>query len=195
MDNYTCVACGETYHASQIIFDKRGNPMCLECSHMFNNSEPIKQMVFDETLRPKMKYEEKYGSFEDVYMELLATNQINMDGHIFEYFCADLLQIDGYTNIEVTQASADNGVDIVARKNKKTYIFQCKCITHTCSNKAVQEIVSANTIYHADCMAVICNTSFSNSAKMLANQNNVIMITLGQIRHIMDKYFCDFYEI
>lgn len=195
MEYYTCTACGESYDHSQISFDKRGNPMCLECLHITNASEPMKQMVFDESLRPKMKYEDKYGSFEELYMELLATNKLLMDGHVFEYFCADLLQIEGFKNIEVTKASADNGVDIIATKNNKKYIFQCKCITHTCSNKAVQEIVSANTIYHADVMGVICNTSFSDQAKMLANQNGVQMMSIGNIRHMMDKYFCDFYEI
>ncbi len=195
MEYYTCVSCGETYHSSQMTFDKRGNAICFECSHTLHITEPIKQMVFDESLRPKMKYENKYGSFEEIYMTLMATNELLMDGHTFEYFCADLLQIDGFTNIEVTKASADNGVDIVAYKHGKKYIFQCKCITHTCSNKAVQEIVSANTIYHADYMGVICNTSFSDSAKMLANQNHVIMMSLGNIKYMMDKYFCDFYEI
>lgn len=195
MEYYTCIACGETYHSSQILFDKRGNPMCLSCTHTIEQPEPIKQMVFDESLKPKMKYEKKYGSFEDVYMELLATNTLIMDGHVFEYFCADLLQIEGFKNIEVTKASCDNGVDIVATKNNKKYIFQCKCISHTCSNKAVQEIISANTIYHADKMCVICNTSFSDSAKMLANQNGVEMMSIGNIKYIMDKYYCDFYEI
>jgi restriction system protein len=116
-----------------------------------------------------------------------------MNGIDFEYFCADILLIEGFTNITVTKASADNGVDITAKKQGKSYIFQCKCLTHTCSNKAVQEIVSANTIYKADVMGVICNTSFSTQAKMLANTNRVELYCKGTIKHILDKYMCDFY--
>jgi restriction system protein len=151
-------------------------------------------MTFDHSKRPTFKYENKYGKMDDIYNSILSTNELLMDGITFEYFCADLLLIEGFNNIEVTKASADNGVDITAIKNNKKYIFQCKCITHTCSNKAVQEIVSANTIYHADVMCVICNTTFSTQAKILANTNNVKLYSLGTIKHILDKYSCDFYE-
>lgn len=39
-----------------------------------------------------------------------------MDGHEFEYFCAELLKENGFVNVEVTQASGDFGVDVLAEK-------------------------------------------------------------------------------
>ena len=194
---YDCIICGESFTENEIQEFHNGEAICKSCyanMHLHDTPRPT-QMVFDESKRPKFQYEQKYGNIDEVYNRLLNTNELLMDGHDFEYFCADLLLIEGFYNIEVTKASADNGVDITAMKNNKKYIFQCKCITHTCSNKAVQEIVSANTIYHADVMCVICNTSFSTQARMLANTNGVQLYSLGTIKHILDKYSCDFYEI
>lgn len=50
-----------------------------------------------------------------------------MDGHEFEYFCAELLKENGFVNVEVTQASGDFGVDVLAEKDGVTYAVQCKC--------------------------------------------------------------------
>lgn len=153
-----------------------------------------KHFEFNENKKPNFLYVNKYGSMEEVYSKICSGEELLMDGHDFEYFCADLLLIEGFVDISVTKASADHGVDILASKDDKKYVFQCKCLTHTCSNKAVQEIVSANTIYHADYMGVICNTTFSTQAKILANQNNVLLYSFGNIKYILDKYSCDFYE-
>ena len=150
---------------------------------------------FDKNKRPCFKYQDKYEHIEIIY-ERLQNNQEEflMDGVAFEYFCADLLLIEGFKDIQLTKASGDNGVDIIAHKNDKMYIFQCKCLSHTCSNKAIQEIVSANTIYKANCLAVICNTDFSDQARMIASVNQVQLYNRGAIKHILDKYFCDFYD-
>ena len=137
-----------------------------------------------------IRYENKYGNLEEIYETLCVSNEIYMDGFNFEYFCADILSMDGYVDIEVTKASQDNGVDIKAKKNGKTYIVQCKCLSKTCSNKSVQEIIAGKSLYGADGMIVMCNKTFSDSAKILANRNGVDLINAGQIKHIMDMYFC-----
>jgi restriction system protein len=140
----------------------------------------------------ELKYQDKYGNIENVYNAIVDNHEFQMDGRIFEFFCADILLIEGYTNIKVTKASADNGVDIMAEKDGQDYIVQCKCLSHTCSNKAVQEIVSAKTIYKSKKMIVMCNRTFSMSATILANTNKVELYNIGRIRHVLDKYFCEF---
>ena len=51
----------------------------------------------------------------------------DMEGHEFEYFCADLLRDKGFLDVEVTRGSGDFGVDILAEKDGVTYAVQCKC--------------------------------------------------------------------
>ena len=45
----------------------------------------------------------------------------DMEGHEFEYFCADLLRRRGFDEVEVTKGSGDYGIDILAEKEGVTY--------------------------------------------------------------------------
>lgn len=45
----------------------------------------------------------------------------NMDGHAFEHFCAEILSFYGFNNVQVTQGSGDQGVDIIAYKDDIKY--------------------------------------------------------------------------
>ena len=64
----------------------------------------------------------------------------DMEGHEFEYFCADLLKRNGFTEVEVTKGSGDYGADILAQKEGVTYAVQCKCYTGPVGVGAVQEV-------------------------------------------------------
>ena len=50
----------------------------------------------------------------------------DMEGHEFEYFCADILKQKGFVDVEVTRGSGDYGIDILAEKEGVTYAIQCK---------------------------------------------------------------------
>ena len=63
-----------------------------------------------------------------------------MEGHEFEYFCAELLTNNGYEDVNVTQGSGDQGIDIIAYKDGIKYGIQCKCYTADIGNKAVQDV-------------------------------------------------------
>ena len=62
-----------------------------------------------------------------------------MEGHDFEYFCADLLEDHGFKSVEVTRGSGDYGVDVLAEKEGVTYAVQCKRYDGPVGVKAVQE--------------------------------------------------------
>ena len=49
-----------------------------------------------------------------------------LDGHEFEYYCADLLRKRGFKEVEVTKGSGDYGIDILAERDGVTYAIQCK---------------------------------------------------------------------
>ena len=40
-----------------------------------------------------------------------------LEGHDFEYYCADLLREHGFLDVEVTKGSGDFGADILAEKD------------------------------------------------------------------------------
>ena len=115
----------------------------------------------------------------DYQIEELPINHIpnydNMDGHEFEYFCADLLKNNGFNGVEVTKGSGDQGIDILAQKDGIKYGIQCKCYSSDIGNKAVQEAFAGKTFYHCHVAAVLTNRYFTASAKELAEINQVLL--------------------
>ena len=67
-----------------------------------------------------------------------------MDGYQFEYQCAEILKRNGFSRVQVTQSSGDQGVDIIAHKHRKKYGIQCKYYSYPVGNKAVQEAYAGN---------------------------------------------------
>ena len=96
-----------------------------------------------------------------------------MDGHQFEYFCAEVLKDNGFTFVEVTQKSGDHGVDILANKGGVRYAIQCKCYSKNVGNKAVQEAYSGKDIYKANIAVVLTNRYFTEQAKRDAQKLKV----------------------
>lgn len=94
----------------------------------------------------------------------LIINFDNIDGHEFEYFCADILEKNGYENVEVTKGSGDHGIDILAEKDGIAYAIQCKCYSSNIGNAAVQQAHTGKSIYHKDIAVVITNRYFTQQA-------------------------------
>lgn len=92
-------------------------------------------------------------------------NYDSMDGHQFEYFCADILKNNGFKDVEVTQGSGDHGIDILAEKEGITYAIQCKCYSSNIGNAAVQQAHTGKSIYHKDIAVVLTNRYFTAQAK------------------------------
>ena len=98
-----------------------------------------------------------------------------MDGHEFEFFCANILKQNGFENVSVTSGSGDQGVDIIAYKDDIKYGIQCKCYHSDIGNKAVQEVFSGKAFYNCHVGIVLTNRDFTRSAVDLARNNGVIL--------------------
>ncbi len=100
-------------------------------------------------------------------------NYDTMEGHQFEYFCADVLKKNGFSNVEVTQGSGDHGIDVLAEKDNITYAVQCKCYSSNIGNAAVQQAHTGKSLYHKDIAVVLTNRYFTAQAKDEAAQLGV----------------------
>lgn len=96
-----------------------------------------------------------------------------MEGHDFEYWCANLLRKSGFSNVRVTQGSGDQGVDVLAERDGMKYAVQCKRYNQPVGNKAVQEVFAGKAMYGCNVAVVITNNYFTDSAKSLARKTNV----------------------
>ncbi|MBR4084962.1 MAG: restriction endonuclease [Lachnospiraceae bacterium] len=110
-----------------------------------------------------------------------------MEGHDFEYFCADLLCKKGFQEVEVTKGSGDYGIDILAQKDGVTYGIQCKCYTTPVGVKAVQEAYAGRDYY--DCMVgvVLTNQYFTTPAVEVAKKLKIMLWDRGYLESMMDE--------
>ena len=121
--------------------------------------------------------EKTASQFEDEIMND-RISEIDMDlieGHDFEYYCAELLEKYGFTNVIVTRGSGDQGVDIVAEKDMVKYAIQCKRYDQPVGNKAVQEIQAGRSFYNCNAAIVMTNSTFTASAIELADKVGVTL--------------------
>ena len=118
-------------------------------------------------------------------------HQINtvdgMDGHEFEYWCADLLRKNGFSDVKVTQGSGDQGVDVLAEKDGIRYAIQCKCYSSDLSNKPVQEVNAGKTIYHCPVGAVMTNRFFTSGAKEAAEATGVLLWDRNKLTELLEN--------
>jgi restriction system protein len=106
-------------------------------------------------------------------------------GDDYERFCADLLTRNGWTT-QLTQATGDQGVDIIAMRGEFRAVFQCKFYTSPVGNKAVQEAVAGRLHERAAVAVVITNASYTPSAEELARTTGTVLIHHDDIPRLMD---------
>ncbi len=99
----------------------------------------------------------------------------DMEGHDFEYYCAQILRSNGFEDVQVTRGSGDFGADILASKDGVTYAVQCKCYDWPVGVPAVQEVFAGRAFYDRMVGAVMTNQTFTRPARTLADKLNVLL--------------------
>ena len=110
-----------------------------------------------------------------------------MEGHEFEYFCAELLEKQGFMDVEVTRGSGDFGVDILAEKDGVTYAIQCKCYADMVGVKAVQEAYAGRDYYDRMVGAVMTNQYFTAPAVDAARKLKILLWDRGYLENMMEE--------
>ena len=98
----------------------------------------------------------------------------------FEHFCAEILRKNGW-NATVTQASGDQGIDVIATRENVKAVFQCKKYAQPVGNGAVQEIIAGKQFERADVAAVVSNATYTPSAKQLASTTGVFLLHFSEL--------------
>lgn len=104
----------------------------------------------------------------------------------FEHYCAELLNSTGW-NARVTQASGDQGVDVIAQHGNVKAVFQCKKYSQPVGNAAVQEIIAGKAFEQAHIAAVVSNATFTSSATQLASTTGVFLLHFSELPRFAAK--------
>lgn len=97
------------------------------------------------------------------------------DGIAYERFCAARLREGGW-QARPTQASGDQGADIVAERDGLRLVVQCKRYGKPVGNAAVQEAAAAARYWSGDIAAVVSNAGFTPAARKLAAAADVLLL-------------------
>ncbi|MBL8121302.1 restriction endonuclease [Candidatus Saccharibacteria bacterium] len=110
-----------------------------------------------------------------LYDAITMSSVDTMSGLEFERFLADLLKKRGCTDIRLTE-KYDLGVDIIAKKDGVTWGIQAKRYNSPAKADAVRQAYTGLNRYKCDRAMVITNNTFSRQARMLASDNNVVLV-------------------
>jgi restriction system protein len=113
----------------------------------------------------------------DRYQSAEPTDEIDdlMTGREFELYCHGILQAAGW-HAALTPGSGDQGADIIAEKDGRRVVIQCKFYNGSVGNKAVQEAYAAAAFQDAPFAVVVTNSIFTKSAHQLAHKNTVLLM-------------------
>jgi len=152
-----------------------------EGRHMTNNS----MSLFHRTRNPEVfvkpysyiaQYLDREFRKQFDLNKISEKNPNNLTGIDFEGYVALLLRKIGITNIIGTPVSGDQGADLLFKIGPRKIAIQVKRHSKPIGNYAVQEIVGALRYYDADDGWVITNSTFTPSAEVLAQKNDVLLI-------------------
>ena len=108
----------------------------------------------------------------------------DMDPYVYEHFCAKQFKLAGWDHAEATSGSADQGVDVIAKRGNEFLVGQCKKYSKPVGNSAVQQVVAGIKYYGANKGVVISPSGFTTSAEKLAASNNIELIHHSEIKNL-----------
>ena len=110
-----------------------------------------------------------------------------IEGHEFEYYCAELLKKRGFLDVTVTKGSGDYGVDVLAEKDGVTYAIQCKAYATPVGVKAVQEAYAGREFYDRMVGAVLTNQYFTKPAVEAAKKLKILLWDRGYLDSMIEE--------
>jgi len=109
----------------------------------------------------------------------------SLSGVDFETAVGRILLEHGWY-VSATAATGDQGADIIASKGERRVIIQAKRYSGAVGNKAVQEVVGAIPFYDGTEGCVVTNSTFTPSARALAQKNHIRLIDGSRFEEIAE---------
>jgi hypothetical protein len=117
----------------------------------------------------------------------ITINDIDsISGYDFERILKSLFQKMGYQVIHTT-LSNDQGADLIVEKFGVKTVVQAKNWQNNVTNSGIQEAVAAIKHYDAQRAMVISSSGFTQSARELAQSNNVVLWDRSILSSMLDE--------
>jgi len=111
-----------------------------------------------------------------------------MSGQDFERYMARVFKYRGY-RVKSVGGPGDQGCDLILARGGELIACQLKCYNdRKVDNKAVQQAVTAKTIYRCHRAMVVTNSTFNESAKYAAERTACELVDRQQLGALIDSY-------
>lgn len=110
-----------------------------------------------------------------------------MDPYSFEYLLGAIYESLGY-RYEETPPRGDQGADAIVERGGERTVIQAKLYTGSVGNDAVQQAVGAKAHYGCQRAAVVTNSTFTRSAKELAESNRVELVDRDGLIELLAQF-------
>lgn len=151
--------------------------------HIYEQSKAIEE--YAQTIEIEEDVQELYDNESDEAYSIEDTDSMTAD--MFEKLVAALYNKQGYI-AKQTQFVGDQGVDVIAEKNQTVVAIQTKCYKDPVGNTAVQEVVAGKALYNATEAIVVTNSTFTSSARRLAEANGVAMCDRYMLKSLLTSF-------
>ena len=118
---------------------------------------------------------------------LLNTINEDISGIDFEKISKQILEKNGFIDVNVTKASGDYGADVIAYKDGIKYAIQCKKYSSKVGVSAVQEVIASKSMYKCHVGVVLTNNYFTPNAKKLAEENGVLLWDVEKLQSLISN--------
>ncbi|MBA4420015.1 MAG: hypothetical protein C0391_02595 [Anaerolinea sp.] len=169
------------YYLMENKYFSNTNDYFLDCYQTYNYQYSL--------IQKRIEYKNfKNLLLKDTDKKILTIDEIDlMTGLEFEVFIGELFNKMGY-KVEITKATGDQGIDVIALKNASKLGIQTKCFSSTVGNSAIQEAVTGIAFYNLNKAIVVTNQYFTDSAKALAKANNVVLWDRNLLKEKIIEY-------
>ena len=155
---------------------------CSKINHRCTMSANIPNCTLDlyQNAADKEAKRKQYASLVSV---------AGMSGSQFEKFCAELLECNGFHDVQlVCSKMYAEGVDITAKRDQARYAFQCiRTNKREIGKKEIMEVHKSKSYYGCDHSVIITNSFFTKEAIELANTTHTILWDERDLQRLMDK--------
>lgn len=98
-----------------------------------------------------------------------------MAGVDFEHYVAAVLRGAGFA-VEVTRATGDFGVDLIAARDGVRTAVQCKRQSSAVGGAAIQQVVAGAAVHDCTATMVVTNHSYTRAATQLAEVHGCVLV-------------------
>jgi HJR/Mrr/RecB family endonuclease len=151
-------------------------------------------------VRPDELFGNVFGFNASATIETLTLHQFDrLNPNLFEAAIAALYENMGF-EVQLTPYSNDKGVDVVVVGKEENYLLQVKQSKALIGKDAVQEVYTAKRYYETKFnmsfkLKVVTNSSYSSTAELLGQSNQVELIDRPKLLELLSKYEVSFREL